>query len=187
MTPTPDPVRSLLELRARRLLADLKSTMMATSAINAKRSTISSPTPIPNPNPNPNQSGSGEDGPGERGGGGSGGDAGRGGGDDGASVGLSRPSCGLQTLPQVRPADGITTSHSHHLAGSHGPHSHLWSSFKCAAGISASSNADASSSFLRKTEKVVFVYFSGIRTVCLLLSLFTYLLVGADLDESGPR
>ena len=89
MTPTPDPVRSLLELRARRLLADLKSTMMATSAINAKRSTISSPTPIPgpNPNPNPNQSGSGEDGPGERGGGGSGGDAGRGGGDDGASVG----------------------------------------------------------------------------------------------------
>ena len=37
MTPTPDPVRSLLELRARRLLAGLKSTMMATSAINASQ------------------------------------------------------------------------------------------------------------------------------------------------------
>ena len=192
MTPTPDPVRSLLELRARRLLADLKSTMMATSAINAKRSTISSPTPIPgpNPNPNPNQSGSGEDGPGERGGGGSGGDAGRGGGDDGASVGLSRPSCGLQTLPQVRPADGITTSHSHHLAGSHGPHSHLWSSFKCAAGISASSNADASSSFLRKTEKFVLRVHRCTSQDQDGLSApftFTYFLVGADLDESGPR
>ena len=51
--------------------------------------------------------------------------------------------------------------------------------FKCAAGISASSNADASSSFFWK----VVVLQDGL----LLLSLFTYLLVGADLVESGPR
>ena len=56
-------MRSLLELRARRLLALRRlKTMMATSAINAKGS--------PTPNPNPNQSGSGEDGPGDRGDGG---------------------------------------------------------------------------------------------------------------------
>ena len=58
-------------------------------------------------------------------------------------------------------------------------HTLLWSSFKCAAGISASSNADAPSSFFWK----VVVLQDGL----LLLSLFTYLLVGADLVESGPR
>ena len=51
--------------------------------------------------------------------------------------------------------------------------------FKCAAGISTSSNADASSSFFWK----VVLLQDGL----LLLSLFTYLLVGADLVESGPR
>eukprot|EP00964_Phaeocystis_antarctica_P133763 scaffold97995_cov67-Phaeocystis_antarctica.AAC.1 len=57
-------------------------------------------------------------------------------------------------------------------------HTLLWSSFKCAAGISASSNADASSSFFWK----VIVLQDGL----LLLSLFTYLLVaGADFVESG--
>jgi len=56
-------------------------------------------------------------------------------------------------------------------------HTLLWSSFKCAAGISASSNADASSSFFWK----VVVLQDGL----LLLSLFTYLLVGADLVESA--
>ena len=48
--------------------------------------------------------------------------------------------------------------------------------FKCAAGISASSNADASSSFFWKVV---------VLQDLLLLSLFTYLLVGADLVESG--
>ena len=58
-------------------------------------------------------------------------------------------------------------------------HSTLVFFFKCAADISASSNADASSSFFWK----VVVLQDGL----LLLSLFTYLLVGADLVESGPR
>ena len=70
------------------------------------------------------------------------------------------------------------------LAGSTWPTLTLYSGlllFKCAAGISASSNAssNASSSFFWK----VVVLQDGL----LLLSLFTYLLVGADLDESGPR
>ena len=57
-------------------------------------------------------------------------------------------------------------------------HTLLWSSFKCAAraGTSASS-----SFFFFLLEKVV-VLQDGL----LLLSLFTYLLVGADLVESGP-
>ena len=50
----------------------------------------------------------------------------------------------------------------------------------CAAGISASPNADASSSFFWK----VVVHQDGL----LLLSLFTYLLVaGADVVESGGQ
>ena len=49
----------------------------------------------------------------------------------------------------------------------------------CCGYTSASSNADASSSFFWK----VVVLQDGL----LLLSLFTYLLVGADLIESGPR
>ena len=52
-------------------------------------------------------------------------------------------------------------------------HTLLWSSFKCAVGFSTSS------SFF---WKVVVLQDS-----LLLLSLFAYLLVGADLVESGPR
>ena len=69
------------------------------------------------------------------------------------------------------------------LAGSSRPTLTLYSGLLSSvlAGISASSNgnADASSSFFWK----VVVLQDGL----LLLSLFTYLLVGADLDESGPR
>ena len=65
------------------------------------------------------------------------------------------------------------------LAGSSWPTLTLYFGllFKCAAGISASSNADASSSFFWK----VVVLQDGL----LLLSLFTYLLVGAGGVKNG--
>ena len=68
-----------------------------------------------------------------------------------------------------------SVSHYHTLSKELTAYTHtlLWSSFKCAAGFSASS------SFFWK----VVVLQDGL----LLLSLFTYLLVGADLVESGPR
>ena len=83
---------------------------------------------------------------------------------------FSRKQSVSQSLPHFLLAGSTWPSHSTHTL--------LWSSFKRAAGISASSNADASSSFFWK----VVVLQDGL----LLLSLFTYLLVaGADFVESG--